>query len=71
MQTKDVLIIQPRTLERLNALKLFLSAFELEYEVQKPYKADFVEKIQRSRQEFEEGKFTRVQKEDLKSFLGL
>jgi hypothetical protein len=30
-----------------------------------------VEKIQKSRQEFEDGKFKSVQKEDLKSFLGL
>ena len=71
MQTEDVLIIQPRTLERLNALKSFLIAFDLDYEVEKPYKADFVEKIKKSRQEFEDGKFVRVQKEDLKSFLGL
>jgi hypothetical protein len=71
MQTDNVLVIQPRTLEKLNALKSFLSAFNLDYEVQKPYKVDFVEKIQKSRQEFEDGKFKRVQKEDLKSFLGL
>jgi hypothetical protein len=71
MQTNDVLIIQPRTLEKLNALKSFLSAFNLDYEVQKPYKADFVEKIQKSRQEFEDGKFKSVQKKDLQSFLGL
>jgi hypothetical protein len=67
MQTSDVLLIQPGTLERLNALKLFLSTFNLNYEVHKPYNADFVEKIQKSRQEFEDGKFKSVQKKDLKS----
>ena len=71
MQTKDIVVIRPRTRERLNALKSFLSAFELDYEVQKPYNADFVEKIQKSKQEFEDGKFKSVRKEDLKQFLGL
>ena len=71
MQTDDVLIVQPRTTKKLNALKSFLNAFELTYEVQKPYNADFVEKIHKSRQEFEEGKFKSVQKKDLQQFLGL
>jgi hypothetical protein len=71
MQTDEVLVIQPQTLEKLNALKSFLSAFNLNYEVQRPYNDDFVRKIQKSRQEFEDGKFKSVQKENLKSFLGL
>ena len=71
MQTNDVLVIRPLTREKLNALKSFLSAFNLDYEVQKPYNADFVKKIQKSRQEFEDGNFKSVRKEDLKQFLGL
>jgi adenylate kinase family enzyme len=71
MQTNDILVIQPRTIERLNALRVFLSTFNLDFEVEKPYNEEFVKKIQTSRQEFEDGNFKSVQKKDLKSFLGL
>jgi hypothetical protein len=36
-----------------------------------PYNPDFVAKIEKSVQEFEEGNFTRLEKKDLKNFLGL
>jgi adenylate kinase family enzyme len=68
MQTNDILVIQPRTIERLNALKTFLSTFNLDFVVEKPYNEQFVQKIQKSRQEFEAGNFKSVQKENLKSF---
>ena len=71
MHTDSILIIRPQTVEKLKALKSFLSTFNLDYEVQKPYNEDFVHKIQKSRQEFETGEFKRVQQKDLKSFLGL
>jgi hypothetical protein len=35
------------------------------------YDPAFVAKIEQSEQEFEEGKYTRVEKKDLKNFLGL
>lgn len=35
------------------------------------YDPDFVAKIQRSKQEFEDGDYTRVEKENLKEFLGI
>jgi hypothetical protein len=38
---------------------------------QSPYDPKFVEKIKQSEKEFEEGNFTRVEKKDLKNFLGL
>ena len=71
MTIDEVLIIHPQTLEKMKALKTFLSAFNLEYKVEKSYNTDFVRKIQKSRQEFVAGKFIRVEKEDLKSFLGV
>lgn len=37
----------------------------------KSYNSDFVSKIQQSQQEFEDGDFIRVEKENLKEFLGL
>jgi hypothetical protein len=71
MQTNDILIIQPRTMERLNALKVFLSTFNLDFVVEKPYNQEFVKKIHKSKQEFETGDFKSVQQQDLQAFLGL
>ena len=38
---------------------------------EKPYNPDFVAKIKQSEKEIQEGKTTRVKKEDFKGFLGL
>lgn len=37
----------------------------------KPYNPEFVAKIQKSKKQAQEGKVTRIEKEDLKEFLGL
>ncbi|AWG20787.1 hypothetical protein FFWV33_04145 [Flavobacterium faecale] len=60
-------------LEQIEAIKAFMKALKIKFEVSKeqPYNPDFVEKIEKSKQEFIEGKSTRVKKEDLQSFLGL
>jgi len=44
---------------------------KFEVEKKKPYDPEFVAKIERSEQEFEEGNFTRIEKKDLKNFLGI
>lgn len=36
-----------------------------------PYDPEFVDKIKQSEKEFEEGNYTRMEKKDLKNFLGL
>ena len=36
-----------------------------------PYAPEFVDKIKQSEKEFQEGNYTRVEKKDLKNFLGL
>jgi hypothetical protein len=57
---------------QIKALKAFMKALKIKFEVtESPYNPEFVEKIKKSQQEFEEGNFTRVKKEDLKQFLGL
>ncbi len=74
MQTGNVFIAHPSNDEQLNALKAFLKALKIKFEVtntENPYKPEFVAKIKKSKQEFEEGKFTRVEKENLQDFLGL
>jgi len=44
---------------------------KFEVTTEKAYNPELVEKIQKSKKEFEEGKFTRVEKDNLQQFLGL
>ena len=69
----NTIIIHTETQEQENAIKAFAKALKIKYEVSKesPYSPDFVAKIEKSNQEFEEGNYQRVKKKDLKEFLGL
>jgi hypothetical protein len=69
----NTIIIHPENKEQENALKAFAKALKIKFEVAKKsnYDPDFVAKIEKSEQEFEEGNYTRVGKEDLKNFLGM
>lgn len=73
MKTENTFIIRPETIEQENALKAFIKALKIKFEVskEKPYDPDFVAKIKESRQQVKEGQTTRVEKEDIKEFLGL
>lgn len=73
MKSENTFIIYPETTEQENALKAFIKALKMKFEVakEKPYDPDFVAKIERSRKDYKEGKFDRVEKEDLQKFLGL
>ena len=60
--------------EQVNALKAFMKALKIKFEVGKeetPYNPAFVAKITESEQHYKNGSFTTVKKEDLKEFLGL
>ncbi len=69
----NTIIIHTETKEQENAIKAFAKALKIKFEVSKesPYSPDFVAKIEKSNQEFEEGNYSRVEKKDLKKFLGL
>ncbi len=58
---------------QIEAVKAFMKALKIKFEVSKdlPYNPEFVAKIEKSKQEFKDGKSIRVKKEDLQSFLGL
>lgn len=73
MKTENTFIIHPANVEQENALKAFMQALKIKFEVkkEKPYNSDFVAKVKESRQQAEDGKTTQVDKEDLKEFLGL
>jgi hypothetical protein len=60
--------------EQLNALKAFMKALKIKFEMSnddKPYNPEFVAKIKESKKQIQEGKFTRVDINDLDKFLGL
>lgn len=58
---------------QIEAIKAVLKAFKIQFEVTKemPYNPDFVAKVRKSEQEFEEGNFISLKQEDIKQFLGL
>jgi len=73
MRTQDIFIAHPSTLEQVNALQAFTQALKIRFEVSKKesYDPAFVEKVLESRQQAKAGKVTRVEKENLKEFLGI
>jgi len=73
MKTQDIYIAHPKTGEESKALKAFLQALKIEFEIpgDKEYNAEFVKKVMESRKQAKDGKVTRIKKENLKEFLGL
>ncbi len=73
MKSENTFIIHPETIEQENALKAFIKALKIKFEIasEKPYDPDFVAKIEESRRQVKEGKTTRIDKNHLKEFLGL
>ncbi|WP_417601415.1 DUF2683 family protein [Owenweeksia hongkongensis] len=73
MKTENTFIIRPETKEQENALKAFIKALKMKFEISegKIYDSEFVAKVEESRNQAYEGKTTKVDKGDLKEFLGL
>ena len=73
MKEPNILIAHPKNNEQLKALKAFMEALKIKFEMAKesPYDPEFVEKILESQKQAKQGKVTRVKKENLKEFLGL
>ena len=73
MKTQNIIIAHPQTDEQVNVIKAFMTALKIKFEISKenPYNSDFVAKIEKSKKEFKNGDFTRVEKNDLENFLGL
>lgn len=73
MKKNDIFIAYPETHEQVNALKAFMQALKIKFEISKEgeYNPKFIAKIKRSEKEFEEGNFKRVEKKDLSKFLGV
>jgi len=73
MASENIFIVHPENSEQVNALKAFIKALNMKFEITREpsYDPDFVAKIKKSREEFQSGNFVSVEKEDLQSFLGL
>jgi hypothetical protein len=68
----NTFIIHTNSPEQESALKAFVKALKMKLEVtEKPYNPKFIAKIEKSKKQVQEGKVTRVEKENLKDFLGL
>lgn len=73
MKTQDTFIVHPQTSEQVSALKAFMHALKIKFEVASPdeYNSDFIAKIEESREQYKKGEFVSIEKEGIKSFLGL
>ena len=71
MKTKDIFIAHPQTSEQVSALKAFMQALQIKFEVTKAddYNPDFVKKIVESKKQIAEGKFTEVKADGIQAFL--
>jgi hypothetical protein len=62
----ETLIAHPSNKQQLNALKAFMKALKVDFKIEKNiYNPEFVEKIEKSRQEIAEGKGTIIAVGDL------
>ncbi len=64
----------PSTSEQAEALKAFMKALKIKFEVstkEKEYDPSFVAKVMESRKQAKLGSVTRIEKKDLKNLLGL
>jgi aspartate ammonia-lyase len=63
----------PSDMSQIVAIKAVMKALKIKFEVskEKSYNPEFVAKIQKGRQDYKDGNFVTVGKENFKAFLGL
>jgi ABC-type lipoprotein release transport system permease subunit len=71
MKEVETYIVFPENKEQANALKAFVKALKMKFEItqKKEYNPEFVEEIERSLIQIEDGETTRI--EDIDEFLGV
>jgi hypothetical protein len=68
MTTENIIIAYPTTTEQVNALKAVVKALKIKFKEtkqEKPYNPEFVAKIEKSRQDYKDGKGTVMTVEEL------
>ncbi len=75
MSSNSIFIAHPQNSDQVLALKAIMTALKIKFEVanidEGPYDKEFVSKINESIQDYKNGKYTTVEKDELESFLGL
>lgn len=71
MSIGKIIIAHPKNESQKNALKAVMTALQIKFEEDKPYKKEFVAKIKESRKQKQSGKVTRIPLKNLDSFLGI
>lgn len=71
MKAQDIFIAHPDSSEQAQAIRAFFKALKVKFEVAKEdtYNPEFVDKILQGKKDIEQGNFTEVKKENLKSFI--
>jgi hypothetical protein len=69
MKTSDILIVHPDSEDKFEALKAFMKAFKIKFEItkEKPYDPKFVAKIEKSQQDYKNGKGKKITLDELNS----
>ncbi len=69
MEMQNIIIAHPKTNEQVDAIKAFMDALKIKFEVSKtkdsPYNPEFVAKIERSRYQAREGKTVSIDLDDI------
>jgi hypothetical protein len=71
MNTVNMIIAHPKNETQTNVLKAVMDALSIQFEEEKPYNKAFVEKVKKSKKQYENGQFTPLNKNQIKDFLGL
>ena len=61
----DLFVAHPKTNEQLEAMKAFVKALKIDFEIEKAYDPQFVKEILKAKQDVAEGKGIRIKTEDL------
>ncbi|HLS30344.1 MAG TPA: DUF2683 family protein [Flavobacteriaceae bacterium] len=73
MKKQDIFIAHPETAEEVAALKAFMEALKIKFEVSKPkqYNPEFISKIEESKTQYENEDYISIEHKDIKKFLDL
>jgi hypothetical protein len=71
MITNNVVIAHPKDVSDINALKAFMKALHIKFEIEEPYNKAFVTKMKNSKKQYGKGNFITVEKNKINEFLGL
>lgn len=68
MKTQDIFTVHPQTSEQVSALKTFMQALKIKFEVSKShsYNPEFVEKVLQGKKDIQQGKGITLSIQELK-----